>query len=839
MKRSCFFVIALIITVSSFALGADGTLPGNGTKANPFLIEDYVDFKAFANSSSYWASGIYSKLMCDVDLDPGLTGRKTYTAAVIGRDTSTNSGFQGTAFSGIFDGNGHIVSNLTITTTILYSDYLGLFGQINFSGEISNLGLENVNITGGGNSRYLGGLVGANFGTIENCYATGSISGNHRLGGLCGRNNEGVISRCYANVSVTGQNGSVDLGGLCGLNINYGIIEDCYATGSVIGGDGSGFLGGLCGANIEQSYLDNSYAAGAVTGGEGSSSLGGLCGDNYFGIIIDCYSLGPVSGGNNSSSIGGLCGYAELGGIFGCYAAGLVVGEGISDDVGGLCGRDESSSTFNCFWDVETSGMTDGIGSQNPDPEGITGKTTAQMQMQSTFLEAGWEFADFQVGLRGWYLPENCYPQFDWQNPAAGAVPDISAVSLTEAQMKLTEAAFAIGNISHVNSWKTPANTVAGISVHPGGYVAKSVPVDLFISIGSNGDGSPENPYEIASRTDLEAINTSLSSCYTMTADIFLGYDVYYIDALIATPYGSSTYDFPGTPFSGIFDGNGHIISNLNVYSSYTYNGLFGYIDHNGVVKNLGIKNSCIDSSAFACGSLCGGNAGNISNCYIMESTVAGFYGSSGVGGLCGINREGNISNCYFSGAVTGTSYSDALGGLCGVNMQGTISDCYSTGAVTGEYSPTSIGGLCGVNRSGSFNNCFWDMETSGMTEGVGNEIPDPNDVAGKTTTQMQMISTFTSAGWDFVGEEANGHEDHWRMCIDGVNYPKLWHEYAAGDFACGDGVDMNDFSTLAETWALSSGQSGYNDRCDLIDNDTIDIADLLSFSDEWLTALE
>ena len=61
-------------------------------------------------------------------------------------------------------------------------------------------------------------------------------------------------------------------------------------------------------------------------------------------------------------------------------------------------------------------------------------------------------------------------------------------------------------------------------------------------------------------------------------------------------------------------------------------------------------------------------------------------------------------------------------------------------------------------------------------------------------------------AGWDFVGESVNGQNEIWRMCQDGVDYPRLSWEFArAGDFACADGVDLADLQALAEHWLTES----------------------------------
>ena len=102
------------------------------------------------------------------------------------------------------------------------------------------------------------------------------------------------------------------------------------------------------------------------------------------------------------------------------------------------------------------------------------------------------------------------------------------------------------------------------------------------------------------------------------------------------------------------------------------------------------------------------------------------------------------------------------------------------------------------------------------------------------------MLSTFTDAGWDFVDETANGTEDIWRMCIDGMNYPLLWWQFNKADFKCPDGVDFVDFTVLANAWLSDSEQVNWNPRCDIAkpQDNVIDIADLEIFCDNWLQGL-
>ena len=97
---------------------------------------------------------------------------------------------------------------------------------------------------------------------------------------------------------------------------------------------------------------------------------------------------------------------------------------------------------------------------------------------------------------------------------------------------------------------------------------------------------------------------------------------------------------------------------------------------------------------------------------------------------------------------------------------------CYSTSAVSGSSS-SSVGGLVGHDYDYSYSgviHSFWDIQTSGQTRSAGG--------TGLTTAEMQMESTFTYAGWDFVVETANGTEDIWWI-LEGQDYPRLWWEAA------------------------------------------------------------
>jgi hypothetical protein len=148
----------------------------------------------------------------------------------------------------------------------------------------------------------------------------------------------------------------------------------CYSTGSV---RGNYFVGGLYGYSV-QGTISFCYSTGEVGGHD---CIGGLCGYND-GTISSCYSTGLVYGYSN---VGGFCGYnSET--ISSCYSTGDVRGD---EDVGGFCCL--HYGILSCFWDKQTSGVTTSYSG------GGIGKTTVQMQTESTFTDAGWDFVNTWV----------------------------------------------------------------------------------------------------------------------------------------------------------------------------------------------------------------------------------------------------------------------------------------------------------------------------------------------------------------------------------------------------------------------------------------------------------
>ncbi len=362
---------------------------------------------------------------------------------------------------------------------------------------------------------------------------------------------------------------------------------------------------------------------------------------------------------------------------------------------------------------------------------------------------------------------------------------------------------------------------------------------------GDGTSGDPYQIATTADIIELSNTSADWSAYFIQTADIAFNADETQVDwDGDGSPDGSGTSGFSpignsSTNFTGSYNGQNHTIENLYINRpTSAYVGLFGYIDGT-IIENLGATNVNItgqskvgglvgrsfNSQITGCyttgvvnsenddwntGGLVGWNtnSSSISECY----STCNVYGDENTGGLVGENKESStISSSYSTGNIeSSTSNSDwgGAGGFAGGNAEsGTIINCYSSGSVTRKSSSSSVNfgsflginkanvensysignvfqsdgetslgtdnGFVGTDNSGSYTANFFDSEASNQSTATG--------ATAKSTSEMKTLSTFTDAGWDFVGETANGTDDYWDMDYsENINngYPYLsWED--------------------------------------------------------------
>ncbi|MBB2195669.1 hypothetical protein HLH25_18965, partial [Gluconacetobacter sp. 1a LMG 1728] len=291
-------------------------------------------------------------------------------------------------YSGILDGQGHAISNLTIDDST--DAYVGLFSQLSATGKVSGLTLDNANISSTLTAANIGvgALVGWNKGEIDSSYVSGTINANDTntnyssttgygplvsIGGLAGRNSGSIHDSHASNaISSTTAYDGTNVGGLVGAT--DGTISQSSATGNV-SSQASANVGGLLGYTGSASSTSTSYAAGTVTSAQ-SGNIGGFVGYSG-GTITDSYSTGSVAGAW-TPSIGGFVGYnvATDNTISNSYTSSSVTSATTQQaKIGAFAGSDYGT-TSNDYFDSTTalSQLATGAGTSTD----VTGLTTAQ-----------------------------------------------------------------------------------------------------------------------------------------------------------------------------------------------------------------------------------------------------------------------------------------------------------------------------------------------------------------------------------------------------------------------------------------------------------------------------
>ncbi|NLK50540.1 MAG: choice-of-anchor D domain-containing protein [Candidatus Cloacimonetes bacterium] len=450
-KHILFWLTLILLSTFSFPLFSQFA-GGSGTEQDPWQVATAVHLNNVRNYLGDYYNPYYFIQTADIDLDvaPYNEGEGWVP---IGYDSSN-------IFRGHYDGDGFIITGLYINRSD--SDYQGLFGFIS-EATIRNLGMINVNVTG---CQYTGGFVGQkSYGSISNCYSTGSVTGDRRSGLLVGYNNGGSISNCHSTGSVTG-NGYY-AGGLVGFN--SGSVTNCYSNASATGNN---YTGGLIGHN-SRGKIDNCYSNGSVTGNDYTGGLVGshesgeiescysscnIISDDYCGGLIgqtgfnsftrNCYSCGGVisarfAGGlvginlgnlNNCFSIGSVVCNSYAGGlsatnqgnIFNCYSNTLVTGSG---NTGGLVAAFYEGSISFSYWDIEKS--------EQFYSQGGEGRLTSEMiypHSNNTYIDWDWRIwkLDPTHTINGGYPYFRSPGDIDYHAPAPAICvsPQESALSV-------------------------------------------------------------------------------------------------------------------------------------------------------------------------------------------------------------------------------------------------------------------------------------------------------------------------------------------------------------------------------------------------------------------------
>jgi hypothetical protein len=598
---------------------------------------------------------------------------------------------------------------------------------------------------------------------------------------------------------------------------NLGLIAP-----NVDGGAGA-YIGALVGVLEDGTISGCGIEDGSVSG---SLAVGGLVGRSDHGTISNCYTTDSVSG---DWFTGGLVGWNYYSAISNCYTTGSVL-EGEGSYTGGLVGYHDNSSYTKCFWDnTINSGLT-GVGNIS-DPPDVIGESTTNMQTESTFTNAGWDFTS-----PIWIICEGIdYPRLGWEgiywgngtaeepflictwhqmnsvglNPDVWdkhfeLIADINLSSYTGTQFNMigrpidplepNEGGFTgtfNGNGHTISnfSYSSPGTNYIGIFACMNGTGAAITNLGL---IDPNIDNVRDEVGALLGRMN----DGTISYCYVVGGSILgnesigglVGYKVKgTISNCYTTTLVSGYYRYVG---GLVGDHSLGTISDCYATGNILGNRAGGLVGDNyrGTILDCYAKGSV--SGEYSVGGLLGRNQradALISGCYAMGNVDGNDY----AGGLVGYN-EGIVSNSYAAGDVSGIT---CTGGLVGwiYGDDANVSNCYATGYITGD---ANVGGLVGYDYgAGYYTKSFCDTTRNPSIEGIGNKT-DPN-VIGKSTADMQKRSTFNDAGWDFVEIWDIGEEQ---------TYPFLrTYPVCPGDLNNDGQVDWLDFAVLADNWLVNT----------------------------------
>jgi len=714
------------------------------------LVNSYANLKAINNN----LNGNYA-LGRDVDASASFNDNSHFGWVSLG--SSPNG--PGTQFTGILDGQNHVISSLAGTTSG------PLFYSIGSSGRVVNLGVVNANLqNNGGNPEPMGAIARYNYGTLSNVYSSGAIVGAlGNTGGLVGENERGgnITGGSYSIATVTANGGSASAGGLVGQN--YGTIQQSYFDGSV---HAVQEVGGIVGINW--GLVTEVYSLGSV-GVSNGGDAGGIAGMNGFTLN----GVGTISYSWAAGSLPCACGVNHVGGIVGLndYLDRVNLGNN-APDVNDWNSNPSAKTAivYNSYWDVDTTHATtaystDYIPYRPNSPYVISNLYNLGALSTNSALGAD----PYQISSYYYFNSDSNGNGFNSSTQnwfwVPGARPFLSA-----------EYSTTISNSHQLQL--VDMNAAANYTL------AKDI---TFTNDGmwSSAGFSPITGLSETTLTYLYYHGYTLSGAGTTTTQNGNVITTVYLEQsffnqapqLVNTSYAVS---IGGSPFSGTFNGNGHTITGLTENLSGTDGGLFDI--NAGTIENLGLINPSITThDATAAGTIAAINVGTIINSWASSNTgalslntwnmkatgglvgynggqisqsyanvaVAGVYQSTDPttpslffdndGGLVGEN-EGTIRNSYAVGNVYGNG---SVGGLVGFN-DATIQDTYSTGqvAINWLFGINSAGALVG-NNVGTVTGSFWDSTVATFKSGAG---------TGLTTDQMQNFSTYASvyAGWDF-----------------------------------------------------------------------------------------
>jgi len=639
---------------------------GQGSQADPYIIANAADLMKLSDATNAQAlsfTGEYFKVTADLDM-----------AGVEFVPMAFNS--SELAFNGVFDGDGHVIRNLTLDSRTNSVLNVALFRTVYADGVIKNLTIDRsckFDVF-----RNFAPFAANLYGTIENCRNYADIPTSNGFAGGIAYLSYGTDSRiinCYneGNLTSTAKDGY--MGGI--VYTNEGLIENCQNNGNVTASAAaSKIVAGIAASN--KGTLKNVLNTGNISA---SAEVGGIVCDSKAGSsIINALSLGQVSAFTSR------------------------------DVLGAIVGKDAGASIQNAWYDKQ-------IVVFGNDLDGVTAMSTYALTDNALQLpdETWTKSADRYPGLKlfaGETASQIATMPVWFAN-------DMRCDQLT-AGATLSQATGLTWTVSNNDAFKIDGDKllVTNTDVYNAGVLTaayngytRSIDIAALANLFA-GSGTEDDPYLIDTFADLKKLGDDIQS-----SGLQYGGKFFKVTADLDAAGQSFSPIAANVDFMGIFDGNNKTISNLNVTSTTDNTGVFGRVGADGAVRNLTIGQGSAFSGKANVGSIVGLLAGTVENC-VNNAPVSASASTANIGGIIG-QATGNalISNCVNNGAIT--SGKSQTGGIVGYanGTAITINNVTNTADITGT---TKTGGIVGYMINTTLTGAVNDGNITGTTNAAG-----------------------------------------------------------------------------------------------------------------------
>lgn len=553
-------------------------------------------------------------------------------------------------YMGTFDGKGHAIKGLTITTK---ADNLGFFSFIGSTATVKNVSFTGAKVLGNKQAAIVAGQ--AENATISNVYVSGYVTGRDHVGTIVGD------ARGDANVDADGTN-----------------ISNCVSTAAAFSSDNQ--AGGIAGwTNL--GMFEYNIAYGAVTAPNGGAA--GICsmidGNGHASFISNVSAIPYAKGGNNRTS--GILGWKN--------GSGCAI---VDDD------QNLSSEATQYFVGGNLTAAADIKFDENN--EGINGIVTpaADLKKAATYTAAGFS-ADV------WNLVDGQYPTLKTQAAMENAIYTAQAPARYVVGTEYdTQASSTLGSAVTITSSDPSVVAVEGTTLK---FEAQGDAVITFTAAAT--DVAPaftttlpitvgDINYAITTPADLMTVKYNMSGNFTLENDIDM-------TGVEFTPIGiegnSSVAKFMGT-----FDGKGHVIKGLKYENADKGEvGLFSQTE-NATITNLGIEGAHFVGNANVGGIVGRMYGGVIANCATLNSYIEGRDHVASITGEINNTQDGEtynggtVSNCFADAVVKSRQYQ--AGGIVGTITCGTVENNLFTGTVDDKERTTGMVALVDRNDAPS-----------------------------------------------------------------------------------------------------------------------------------------